>query len=125
DVALPPANTNAPSAPPWWNLHMANTDVGQLHPGFPAQYSGPNSLNSRFESAETVSVDTFAGLRLWRGAEFHLEALAWQGFGLSKTFGIEAFPSSQAYKLGSPVGNFAITRAFIRQTFNFDGEMGP
>jgi high affinity Mn2+ porin len=122
DTESPPAGTNAPADQPWWKVHMANTDVGQLHPSFPAQYSGPNSLNSHFESAETVSVDTFAGLRLWRGAEFHLDALAWQGFGLSKTFGIEAFPSAEAYKLGAPVGNFTIARAFIRQTFNLGGQ---
>ncbi len=115
----------APVSDPWWNFHAANTDVGQLHPSFPAQYSGPNSLNNNFESAETVSVDLFAGLHLWRGAEFHMDALAWQGFGLSKTLGVEAFPSAQAYKLGAPVGNFAITRAFIRQTFNFGDESQP
>jgi high affinity Mn2+ porin len=122
EAASPPSVTNAPSAQPWWNFHMATTEVGQLHPSFPAQYSGPNSLNSHFESAETVSVDTFAGLRLWRGAEIHLDGLAWQGFGLSKTFGIEAFPSAQAYKLGSTDGNFTLARAFIRQTFNLGGQ---
>jgi high affinity Mn2+ porin len=115
-------STNAPVAEPWWNWHMANTDVGQLHPSFPAQYSGPNSLSSHFESRETVAVDTFGGLRLWPDAEFHLDALAWQGFGLSKTFGVEAFPSAEAYKLGAPVGNFTIARAFIRQTINLGGQ---
>jgi high affinity Mn2+ porin len=122
DTSPPAANTNSPSAPPWWNFHMANTDVGQLHPSFPAQYSGPNSLNSHFESAETVSFDTFAGLRLWQGAEFHMDALAWQGFGLSHTFGIEAFPSAEAYKLGAPIGNFTVARAFLRQTINLGGQ---
>src|ERR1700677_1612748 len=73
----PPAALEAARDGSWWNFHMANTDVGQLHPSFPAQYSGPNSLNNHFESAETISVDNFAGLRLWRGAEFHLDALAW------------------------------------------------
>jgi high affinity Mn2+ porin len=122
EVKSPIDTTNAPAAAPWWNWHMANTDVGQLHPAFPAQYSGPNSLSSHFESRETVSVDTFGGLRLWPEAEFHLDGLAWQGFGLSKTFGIEAFPSAEAYKLGAPVGNFTIARAFIRQTFNLGGQ---
>jgi high affinity Mn2+ porin len=121
DTAPVPGNTNAPAAEPWWNFHMANTDVGQLHPSFPAQYSGPNSLNNHFESAETVSFDTFVGLRLWHDAEIHLDALAWQGFGLSHTFGIEAFPSAEAYKLGAPVGNFTISRAFLRQTINLGG----
>ena len=122
DAAPPSAAALAsPQDQPWWNFHMANTDVGQLHPSFPAQYSGPNSLDSRFESAETVTVDVFAGLRLWRGAELHLDGLAWQGFGLSHTFGIEAFPNAEAYKLGEPIGNFTLARAFLRQTFNLGG----
>jgi high affinity Mn2+ porin len=122
DAAPPAAVTNATPAEPWWNFHAANTDVGQLHSSFPARYSGPNSLTSHFESAETVSLDLFGGLRLWRGAEFHLDALAWQGFGLSHTFGIEAFPSAQAYKIGSPHGDFTVARVFLRQTINLGGE---
>jgi high affinity Mn2+ porin len=122
DAAPPLAATNAAPGEPWWNLHAANTDVGQLHPSFPAQYSGPNSLSSRAESAETVAVDVFAGLRLWEGAEMHLDGLAWQGFGLSHTFGIEAFPSAEAYKLGARVGDFTLARALIRQTINLGGQ---
>jgi high affinity Mn2+ porin len=122
DAAPPAVTTNAPPAESWWNWHMANTDVGQLHPSFPAQYSGPNSLNNHFESAETVAFDVFGGLRLWQGAELHLDGLAWQGFGLSRTFGIEAFPSAEAYKLGAPVGNFTLARAYIRQTINLGGQ---
>jgi high affinity Mn2+ porin len=122
DAAPPAADTNSPPALPWWNWHMDNTDVGQLHPAFPAQYSGPNSLNSHFESAETVSFDLYAGLRLWQGAELHLDGLAWQGYGLSHTFGVEAFPSAEAYKIGVPIGDFTLARAFIRQTINLGGE---
>jgi high affinity Mn2+ porin len=101
---------------------MANTDVGQLHPSFPAQYSGPNSLNNHFEAKETIDFDVFLGLRLWQGAELHLDGLAWQGFGLSHTLGIEAFPSAMAYKIGAPDGDFTLARAFIRQTINLGGE---
>src|SRR5579872_4727869 len=70
-----------------WNFHMQNTDIGQLHPSFRAKYSGPNSLNSGFESDETVAWDVFGGVGLWKGAELHVDALAWQGFGLSHTLG--------------------------------------
>jgi high affinity Mn2+ porin len=122
DAVPPVAGTNAPTSEPWWNWHMANTDVGQWHPSFPAQYSGPNSLNSHAESSETVAFDVFAGLRLWKNAELHLDGLAWQGFGLSHTFGIEAFPNAEAYKLGAPIGDFTLARAFVRQTINLGGE---
>jgi high affinity Mn2+ porin len=106
----------------WWNFHGANTEVGQLHPSFPAQYSGPNSLHHNAESAETVDLDLYAGLRLWRGAELHVDGLAWQGFGLSHTLGLEAFPNAMAYKVGARIGNVTLARAFIRQTINLGGE---
>src|ERR1035438_2104551 len=38
-----------------WNWHVQNTDIVQGDPGFPAQYSGPNSLESKGEVRETVS----------------------------------------------------------------------
>ena len=38
-----------------WNWHIQNTDIVQGDPGFPAKYSGPNSLGSGGEIRETVS----------------------------------------------------------------------
>ena len=32
-----------PAAAENWNWHAQNTDIVQYHPGFPANYSGPNS----------------------------------------------------------------------------------
>jgi high affinity Mn2+ porin len=106
----------------WWNFHAVNTDILQWQPSFPAKYSGPNSLSSSSQTSETVDLDALAGLRLWQGAELHVDALFWQGFGLSKTLGVEAFPNASAYKIGANRGNFAITRAFIRQTINLGGD---
>jgi high affinity Mn2+ porin len=105
-----------------WNWHVQNTDVYQGDWGFPAKYSGPQSLNSKGEAQETVSLDLFAGLRLWRGAELHLDGLMWQGFGLSNTFGIEAFPSGDAYKFGTDEPYVQISQLFIRQTIGLGGE---
>lgn len=105
-----------------WNWHVQNTDILQGDPGFPAKYSGPNSLNSHGEIQETVSLDLFAGVRLWRGAEAYMDGLAWQGFGLSHTLGIEAFPNGEAFRLGTKVPNVTFARVFLRQTFSFGGE---
>jgi high affinity Mn2+ porin len=105
-----------------WNWHVQNTDIVQGDPGFPAQYSGPNSLDSNGEVRETVSLDLFAGLRLWRGAEAHVDGLMWQGFGLSKTLGVEGFPNGEAFRLGTKVPNETFARAFIRQTIGLGGE---
>jgi high affinity Mn2+ porin len=113
-------NTNVIS-PPRWNLHLDNTDVVQWHPSFPAQYSGPNSLSSQSEAKETITFDVTAGFRLWEGAEFHVDGLAWQGYGLSRTFGVEAFPNAEAYKVGAPVADATFSRVFIRQTIGLGG----
>ncbi len=104
---------------------MQATYVGDWHSSFPAQYSGPESLDNHPATAETVSADLFLGARLWQGAEFHLDGLFWQGFGFNHTLGIEAFPSAQAYKIGSAAGNVAPARVFIRQTIGLGGDQEP
>ncbi len=106
----------------WWNLHFQNTDIFDYHPGIRSDYSGPNSLEAKSESQDTVSLDLMAGARLWEGAEFHVDGLMWQGFGFSSTLGIENFPNSEAYRLGTQVPNVNFTRVFLRQTFGLGGE---
>src|ERR1700722_804679 len=95
-----------------WNWHVQNTDILDWHPGFPARYSGPNSLYNGSEVQETVSLDLLAGVRLWRGAEVHVDGLMWQGFGFSKTLGAEAFPNGEAFRVGTKVPNVTFSRAF-------------
>lgn len=104
-----------------WNFHLQNTDVVQGYPGFDSKYAGTNSLPSGGETRETVSVDVMGGVRLWQGAEGHIDGLMWQGFGLANTLGIEAFPSGEAYRLGTAVPNGAIARLFIQQSIGFGG----
>ncbi len=105
-----------------WNWHVQNTVIVQGDPAFPAKYSGPNSLNANGEVQESVSLDLLAGIRLWRGAEAYVDGLMWQGFGLSKTVGIEAFPNGEAFREGTSIPNVVISRAFLRQTFGLGGE---
>ena len=112
----------APTGEQNWNVHFQNTDIVQGDFGFPAKYSGPNSLDSKGEVQETVTADLFAGARLWRGAEAHADFLMWQGFGLSQTFGIEDFPNGDAYKAGTETPYFTFARLFIRQTIGLGGE---
>ena len=105
-----------------WNWHVQNTDIVQGYPGFSAKYSGPNSLPSGGETRETVSLDLMAGVRLWRGAEAHIDGMMWQGFGLNDALGVDGFPNGEAFRLGTDVPNGTITRLFIRQTIGFGGE---
>jgi high affinity Mn2+ porin len=125
--AAPPVlpTTSTPTSEQLWNYHAEATYVGQWHPSFPAQYSGPQSLDNHSQTAETVDFDLYLGARLWQGAEFHIDGLAWQGFGFNHTLGIEAFPNAEAYKIGAAVGNVAPVRVFIRQTIGLGGDQEP
>jgi high affinity Mn2+ porin len=105
-----------------WNFHAQNTDIVQGYPGFSAAYSGPDSLPSGGEIRETVSLDLMAGVRLWPGAEAHVDGMMWQGFGVGNALGAEDFPNGEAFRLGTDVPNGNLTRLFIRQTIGFGGE---
>jgi len=105
-----------------WNWHVQNTDVVQATPAFSAQYSGPNSLNDKGETQHTISFDLLAGVRLWSGAEAHIDALMWQGFGLSKTEGAEGFPNGEAFRLGTRSPKGILSRLFVRQTIELGGD---
>ena len=105
-----------------WNWHVQNTIIVQGYPGFSAAYFGPNSLPNGGQVRETISLDLFAGARLWPGAEAHVNGLMWQGFGLADTEGIEAFPNGESFRLGTGVPNVTFARVFMRQTFGFGGE---
>ncbi|HTW63941.1 MAG TPA: carbohydrate porin [Bryobacteraceae bacterium] len=105
-----------------WNLHFQSTAIVQGYPAFPANYSGHNSLPDGGETRETVSVDVMGGLRLWSGAEAHIDGLMWQGYGIGNTLGAEGFPSGEAYRLGTQVPNGTIARLFIRQTIGLGGD---
>jgi high affinity Mn2+ porin len=106
-----------------WNWHVQGTAVMQGYPPFPAKYSRPaNSLPTGGQIRETVSVDVFAGLRLWPGAEFHFDGLMWQGYGLHNTLGIDDFASGEAYKAGTAYPKLDIARLFIRQNIDLGGE---
>ncbi len=105
-----------------WNWHVQNTDIVQGYPGFSAKYSGPNSLPPGGQTRETISLDLMAGVRLWRGAEAHVDGMMWQGFGVNDARGIDGFPNGEAFRLGTDIPNGAITRLFVRQTIGLGGE---
>ncbi|SPE28388.1 Carbohydrate-selective porin OprB [Candidatus Sulfotelmatomonas gaucii] len=118
------AANEAPEGSQWQsrNWHMQSTIVGQGYPSFRASYSAANSLPARGQARETVSLDFYGGYRLWNGAEFHVDLLSWQGFGLHGTLGIDDFPNGEAYKVGTRAPHLDIARFFIRQTIGLGGE---
>ena len=115
DFALTPAIEGTPQVQPW-NWHMQSTFVLQGYPSISAKYSGPNSLPTRGQWKETLSMDIYSGFQLWSGAELHLDVLTWQGFGFHDTLGLDDFPNGEAYKVGTYAPHAAIARFFTRQT---------
>ncbi len=108
--------------PEGWNFHAQTTLIPQFDAGFPARYSGPNSLSPESQHEGTVSADFYLGVPLWHGAEFHADLLMWQGFGLSESYGLEAFPNAEAYRAGTAEPRFILARFFVRQTVGLGGE---
>jgi high affinity Mn2+ porin len=107
-----------------WNWHVQNTDIVQGYPGYSADYTHPgfNSLPVGGQTRETVSLDLMAGVRLWQGAEAHIDGLMWQGFGVNNTLGVDGFPNGEAFRLGTQIPNVNIPRLFIRQTIGLGGD---
>jgi high affinity Mn2+ porin len=112
------------------SLHYQATVATQYHPGFPAKYSGTNSLIPGSESATSVVMDLFSGMRLWPGAEAYLQPELSGGRGLSSTLGVAAFPSGEVYRVGNPTPSVSLARLFLRQVVGLGGgrttqEPGP
>jgi high affinity Mn2+ porin len=108
--------------PEGWNFHGQTTAIPEFDAGFPARYSGPNSLSPNSQIQGTVTANLFLGVPLWQGAEFHADLLMWQGFGLNDGFGIENNPNGDAYKAGTENPRFMFAHFFVRQTVGLGGE---
>ncbi len=109
------ATESEPAASETWAIHGQMTNVTQGHRRFRSPYAGTNSLIADGRTEETTDATLYAGVRLWRGAEFWLNPELDQGFGLSNTVGVAGFPSGEAYKVGANTPYFRLPRAFLRQ----------
>jgi high affinity Mn2+ porin len=107
----------------WLALHGQTTFVGQYAFPFRAPYRGEHSLVPN-QARETWDVTLYAGVRLWKGAEFWINPEVDQGFGLSDTLGVAGFPSGEAYKVGARVPYVRVPRFFLRQVIDLGGEPG-
>ena len=118
-----PTNAEAAPSPERYSMHAQSTVLAQGYPKFRALYSGPNSLAPPWGQVRaTVSATGFFGLRLWDGGETYVNPEIDEGFGLSGTFGLAGFPSSEAYKVGRAAPYLRFHRYFLRQTVGLGGE---
>jgi high affinity Mn2+ porin len=117
-----PAFADDAPAPETWAIHGQATFVDQYHPAFRSPYSGANSLDHGSRGDETIDMTLFAGVSPWEGGEAWANVEMDQGFGLSGTFGVAAFPSAEAYKVGAAEPYGRLHRLFFRQTFDLGGD---
>jgi high affinity Mn2+ porin len=119
-----PENFIAPGLPDkdQINIHGQMTLTEQGNAAFHAPYFGTNSLPNVAEGRETFDATLFAGVRLWRGAEFWIDPEIDQGFGLGDAHGIAGYTSGEAYKLGSSYPYARVQRYFVRQTVDLGGD---
>ncbi|WP_244432115.1 carbohydrate porin [Rhodopseudomonas sp. B29] len=98
-------------------FHGQSTFTWQYAPSFRSPYRGTNSLTPN-QARQTFDATFYIGAKLWDGAEFWINPEIDQGFGLSGTFGVAAFPSAESYKVGSSYPYARMTRYFVRQTLD-------
>jgi high affinity Mn2+ porin len=105
-----------------WAVHGQATFVEQFHPAFRAPYSGASSLFGGAQGRETLDATLYLGARPWDGGEAWADIEMDQGFGLSNTLGVAAFPSAEAYKVGRSAPYGRLQRLFFRESFDLGGE---
>jgi high affinity Mn2+ porin len=108
--------------PESWALHGQATAIEQYHPAFRSAYRGSNSLDPGSRGEETINITGYGGVRAWDGGEAWADLEMDQGFGLSDTLGIAAFPNGEGSKVGKAIPYLRLQRLFFRQTFDLGGD---
>ncbi len=105
-----------------FDFHGQTTFTWQGYPPIRSPYQGQFSLPGGGEGREVGDFTLFAGVRLWKGAEFWIDPEIDQGFGVGDTRGAAGYPNGESYKLGSETPYARVQRYFVRQTIDLGGE---
>ena len=108
--------------PPRWSLHGQTTFIWQAKPAFSAAYSGPNSLSPLEERSYSLTATADIGLRLWRGAQLHLNPEAAKGEPLSRLTGAGGLSNGELARTSGPEWNNYRARLFLLQRWDAGGE---
>jgi len=102
-------------------VHGQTTYVWQRKPAFDAAYSGDNSLGTARDKSYSWTVTLDLGLRLWQGAEFHLNPEMVQGVAFSGLHGLGGLSNGELAKVTGANPTVYRARAFLRQTWGLGG----
>ena len=106
-----------------FSLHAQTTWVWQAKPAFGAAYSGPNSLSPLEERSYSLTATADLGLRLWDGAQIHLNPEAAQGVPLSRLTGAGGLSNAELARTSGPDTSSYRARLFLLQRWNAGGEV--
>jgi len=98
-----------------WYLGGQMNTVLQMHPGFSAAYSGPNSLRDTAEAADSRVFTLYTGYQLTATTEVFLDAESTGGRGISNGLGLAGYTNLDVVR--NPYLGAApyLARAMIRQ----------
>ncbi len=119
---LAQADEPSPDTPERVAFHAQTTYVWQAKPAFNAAYSGPNSLGTGSEKSYSFTATADLGLRLWDGAQLHLNPEAAQGRPLSRLVGAGGLSNGELSRVAGSELTAYRARLFLLQRWNAGGQ---
>jgi high affinity Mn2+ porin len=104
-------------------LHGQATYIRQFKPGFPAAYSGANSLSPEKANSYSLTGTLFFGARLTDTLEVYVNPEAASGVPFSELHGVAGFTNAELARTSGPTLKAYLARAFLRKTWNLGGEL--
>jgi hypothetical protein len=96
--------------------------IFQVHPSFPAKYSGRNSLSSHYEKATSRVLTLYTGFRCSDSTEALFDLEETGGAGLSNTLGIAGFPNLDVVRNPTLGKAPYVARVMIDKIISFSDE---
>ena len=104
------------------NIHGQTTYINQRYNNFTSSYSGMNSMSSLKSMSYTWSGTLFFGARLAPNTDIYFNPEVISGVPFSGLTGLGGFTNGEATKANGAQAKFYSARAFLRQTFNQEGD---
>lgn len=125
-LTLLPGLAQAAWADQGWDVQLQTTYNWQRHPGYPAAYSGPNSLIAGHEKMYTFSTTAFIGFRPWQNGEVYLTPELAQGVPFSTNLiGLGGYTNGEITRAAGTHLTLYRQKLFLRQTWNHGGGSEP
>ena len=104
------------------NIHGQTTYINQRYNNFTSSYSGQNSMSDLKSMSYTWSGTLFMGARLAPDTDIYFNPEVVSGVPFSGLVGLGGFTNGEATKAVGAQAKFYSARAFLRQTFNQEGD---